>query len=93
MSNPLNIKQRLYSVYDAVSGLFGAPIPMVNDQAAARSFYDLIQQGDSPIAKHPTDHDLFHVGSIDTSTGVLFPVSPPELIVKGSAAPSRFQAE
>lgn len=92
MSN-LNIPQRLYSVYDSVSGLFGAPIPMVNDQAAARSFYDLISQGDSAIAKHPTDHDLYYVGSINTSSGVLDSCNPPDLIVKGSSAPSRFKSE
>lgn len=86
-----NILQRLYSVFDQVTGLYGAPIPMVNDQHAARSFYELIQAGDSSIAKHPADHDLFYLGSLNTSTGELSAQIPPTLIVKGSSAPSRFE--
>lgn len=62
---------KLFVVYDNVAcELFGAIIRAPNKEVARRSFNDLMQQHDSPIAKNREDYDLLYIGAID-NTGTI----------------------
>lgn len=52
---------------DAFMNLFTAPANGV----ATRMFSDLAVDKNTDVGKHPQDYRLVHVGTFDTSTGVL----------------------
>lgn len=57
---------KLYVVYDRVSGTFGMPVAIQNDNAAKRAF--LSQQKGQPYSD---DMELYGIGSYDPDTGTL----------------------
>lgn len=57
--------QSIYAIYDTVAQeLHGNLIRFRHDAAAVRVFQEVLQ-GDNPIAKHPTDFELVHLGFIN----------------------------
>lgn len=79
----------LYVVRDIVAAdLFGGIIRAANDEVARRSFHDLLQQKDSPIAAHRGDYNLLYLGDINNHGeiyhGDIFnKVDLPRIIAKG----------
>lgn len=66
----------LYAVYDSVACELFGPVQMLpNDDVARRIFSDAVSGSGSPLTSHPEDYNLYLLGSIDTSTGVVSPVS------------------
>jgi len=52
---------------------------------AVRSFTDEVNRVSetNEMNRHPSDYELYHVGTYDDQAGHLEPVSPPILIVRG----------
>lgn len=65
------MKRDVCSVYDRASQLFGQPIFVPSTGVAIRSFSDEVARkgDDNPIAKHPEDYELFHLGTFDDERG------------------------
>lgn len=75
--------QTLYSIYDAVSQLYTAPAPFVNEATAMRSFANLVNNDDSPYAINYRDYSLFRIGEWKDSAGTVTPFPAPEFVVSG----------
>lgn len=59
----------LYSIYDSVTGKFGAPWAAANDNQAKRSFERLAFDPTSDIHFRPQDYTLYALGGLDELTG------------------------
>lgn len=76
-----------YNLYAMRDNLVGFLSPMVddNDESAKRNFALMIQNSNGVLGFRPKDFDLFKIGSFDTKTGIVMPLSPIEYIVSGNA--------
>lgn len=61
---------RIYSIYDSAAGIYLPPFLMQRDAMAIRALSDVVNSKEHPIAQHPKDFTLFHLGSFDDSLGV-----------------------
>lgn len=66
-----------FSVFDEKAAVFSPPVFLSNKGLALRSFADVAADGKSPMAKHPEDFKLYHIGSFDAVSGKLEAVVPP----------------
>lgn len=74
----------IYSIRDNKTA-FMAPQLDINHKSAVRNF-DLTLatvSGDSIMGYAPEDFDLYFIGSFDTESGIVSPLSVPELISSG----------
>lgn len=62
---------KLFAVRDSDSGVFDGPLPMQTEQLALRKFSDMVQEGNSDVAKHPDKFTLWWVGTWCDSTGTV----------------------
>lgn len=66
----------IYSIRDFKTG-FLSPTVDVNDFAAVRNFeHAVLNSEQSLFFSHPEDYALYRIGSIDTDTGVITPLTP-----------------
>lgn len=81
------MKMVIVSVFDAKMEAFGRPFFVPTEGAAMRSFLDEVNRiaDDNPMAKHPDDYQLFHLGYFDDADGKFSNVTPPKLLVQGAA--------
>lgn len=65
--------QIIVSVKDNAAQAFGRPVFVPSSAVAIRSFRDEVNRKDSTddLAKHPSDFDLYEIGSFDDSTGII----------------------
>ena len=65
--------QIIVSVKDTAAQAFGRPVFVPSSAVAIRSFRDEVNRKDSTddLAKHPSDFDLYEIGSFDDSTGII----------------------
>ncbi len=63
-----------YSIYDKKALAYGTPFYQVNEQVAARTFKDLVQDRQSQVYLHPEDYDLYKVSTFNTRTGLVEPI-------------------
>jgi len=65
--------QIIVSVKDTAAQAFGRPVFVPSAAVAIRSFRDEVNRKDSTddLAKHPSDFDLYEIGSFDDSTGII----------------------
>lgn len=61
---------RIYAIFDAAAGVYMPPFHMQRDNQAIRAVQDVVNSKDHPIAQHPHDYTLFHLGSFDDNLGV-----------------------
>lgn len=73
----------LYAVRDSGTAAFNPPIMAQNDVMLRRSLKELFEQEQlrpererHVFVKYASDFDVFLVGTFDTDTGVVTPVSP-----------------
>lgn len=62
---------KLYSVYDRAVQSFERPFACKADGEAIRTFSDAVNDKSSPFFRHPLDFELYYVGTLDQSTGVI----------------------
>lgn len=75
--------ETLYSIYDAVSQLYTAPAPFVNEAAAIRGFANLVNDDVSPYSVNYRDYSLFRIGEWKDSAGTVTSFPAPEFVVSG----------
>lgn len=76
---------QVFSVYDVAAETFGPPITTAAVGLAVRSFTDAVNAvaKESPIAQHPKDFQLFHLGSFDETMGKFEMFPQPRRIAGG----------
>lgn len=79
------MKYGIYSMRDKHTG-FVSPTFDLNDQSAARNFSMALTTSGGVLGFAPSDFDLYLLGTFDTDSGVITPVSLPELVLTGSQA-------
>jgi hypothetical protein len=62
---------KVYSVYDSKAKTWEQPQFVVNKGAAARSWYDLVNQQNTQYNKHPEDYTLYEIGQWDDQAGIV----------------------
>lgn len=68
------MKTNLYVVYDTVSETTVSPLFSASrDEAAIRSFTEMMTDQRHPLSKHARDLHLIYVGQIDHATCAIFP--------------------
>jgi uncharacterized protein YpiB (UPF0302 family) len=71
----------LVSTRDSRTQSFGFVQTVNHLVDAERTFIDIIKRGDNNISKFPDDFSLHHIGSYDSSTGLVEPLPAPVLII------------
>ena len=74
------MKNEMYAVRDAVSGIYNSPYHQINKKVAIRTFREACNNVPE-IKDHAEDMELWYLGSYDNETGYF--CSEPELIEKG----------
>ena len=77
------MKLLAFSVYDSKAEVYGTPIFFATKGLATRAFEDQCNKSDSPIAQHPGDFTLFHVGEFDVDTGKFETLATPASLGTG----------
>lgn len=72
------------SVLDMVAHQYGRPFFTINEGSAIRGFSDEINNPESVLFRHPTDYQLFSLGSFDDETAQVEQASSPKLLISGS---------
>lgn len=72
----------MYSIRDIHTG-FMSPMVDQNDNSAARNFAHAIIASDGVMHTHPSDFDLFKIGSFDSENGQLDLLWPVVHIMSG----------
>ncbi|AXH74012.1 MAG: nonstructural protein [Microviridae sp.] len=61
----------MYVIYDTKAKFYNKPFFMQNDQIAQRAFTDLANDPQTDICKHPTDFQLYKVGTYEDATATI----------------------
>jgi len=68
MNRTLNV----YSLRDSKAGIYHVPQYFNTHGEAERWLTDMVKfSPDSPVARHPEDFDLLHLGTFEQSTGLV----------------------
>lgn len=78
------MKYVMLSVRDSAMDAFAAPFTVRAIGQAIRSFSDEVNRPESPMFAHPSDYELFHVGTFDEETGLVEAVSPPRSVARAA---------
>lgn len=74
------MKLVITSIYDRVSGMYGGPVLMQNENHAKRTFKAMMKSVSANPNDYPKiipeDTDLYVLGEFDSETGVITPESP-----------------
>lgn len=73
-----------YAIYDHALKCYATPFFSQNDASATRSFAMLKNDPTTPFSQFYQDFDLYCLGQFEDDTGLLIPLSPTRLVVKGS---------
>lgn len=76
--------QKMFSVRDCKAQAFLQPFFSTAVGSAVRALEDAVNDGQSPIAKHPADYVLYEVGSFDDQTGEVATLAPIKLLAVAS---------
>lgn len=74
------MKIKLFSIYDNVALDFGQVFPSPTFGSAERALKESVNNPDSPHAKNPSDFSLYHVGTFDSDTGLIEPVTVIQMV-------------
>lgn len=74
------------AVLDIKGGFFSPPMFVRSKGEAIRSFLDACADNNTTLSKHPTDYQLFLLGSFDDHSGMLVS-QVPEMLIAGEARP------
>lgn len=75
----------LYVVLDTLAEqILGAPLIFRADAAAVRLFSEAYNDANSVVAKHPNDHVLLCLGTIDDKTGQVVAQDTPRIVITGT---------
>lgn len=78
--------KKLYAIIDTASTLIiGGVHVFAHDAAAIRFFGDLVGDPQTMMGRHPNDHNLLALASVDEETGELLTDGCPSVVVTGAA--------
>lgn len=71
MEDKIKIKKliNMYAVYDKVAEIFMPAFSCENHAKAIQGFSDVANDPKGVVIKHPSDYELYFLGSFDQSTG------------------------
>ena len=78
------MKRVIVSIYDTKAMFFANPWTARNEGEAIRLFTSGINDKETQLNKHPTDFNLYYVGTFDDEIGTIEPAVP-RLIIAGSS--------
>jgi len=70
----MNTEVNLYAAYDTKAKLFLPIFGSTNNDTAAREFVAALIKEGTPVSDHPTDYNLFGLGTFHTVSGKLEPM-------------------
>ncbi|QXP44146.1 MAG: nonstructural protein [Arizlama microvirus] len=87
--------KKLYVVRDTLAdNIVGGVLVFPNDPPAVRFFVDILGEKSSVVGRHPDDHSLLYIGSLDESNGSIeLPEHGPVVVTTGSAIISMQEAK
>jgi len=59
---------QVYALYDRVGGFYGSPFFQQTDGLAKRALFEMANDLETQIGRHPADFQLFHLGAYDNLT-------------------------
>jgi len=71
---------KIFSIFDDKAQVYSNPFFMPHTGMATRAFADLVNDGQSNVAKHPSDFKLYQIGEFDDCSGGLTAVPQPVFI-------------
>ncbi|QXP08360.1 MAG: nonstructural protein [Arizlama microvirus] len=71
---------KVFSIFDDKAQIFSNPFFMPHTGMATRAFADLVNDGQSNVAKHPSDFKLYQIGEYDDVSGLLTAVPQPVFV-------------
>lgn len=80
------MKYSLYCVRDNKTS-FMTPTIDQNDACAMRNFTYAVQHTEGVLSASRQDFDLYKLGSFDSDSGRIIPLTVPELIMSGASVP------
>ncbi|UPW41649.1 nonstructural protein [Peromfec virus RodF8_30] len=75
----------LYAIRDVKTG-FMTPTIEASDDAAARNFTHSIVNSDTILFSFAQDFSLYRIGTYDSDSALVTPLTPIQLIIEGSTA-------
>lgn len=85
----MSTQLQIFTVKDGKADAFITPFFLPNKEMAIRTFGMSCSDEGHTFGCYPQDYHLYHLGSIDISTG-LFDTKPPELMITGMDARNAF---
>lgn len=73
------MEMKIFTVYDNVAEVYLRPFFCLNTGEAIRTFSDLVNDPNTPFAKHPTDYALYELGGYNDMNGLVHPKNPEPL--------------
>lgn len=78
--------KKLYAIQDTASQMIiGGVHVFAHDAAAIRFFGDLVADSQTMMGRHPNDHNLLVLASLDEENGELLTDGCPSVVVTGAA--------
>lgn len=77
-----------YSVLDIKLQAFATPFFLQRNEVAVRAFRDAVMDPKHPMAAHPEDYQLFHVGVWDDAAGGFLDFGKPVFLCNGQGETS-----
>lgn len=82
MKGDTKVILQIYGVYDEKAKSYLDPFYFGHDGEALRKFSDVIQNDQSPIAKHPGDYSMYKLGKFDSNSGHITADQNPQFLAK-----------
>lgn len=71
----------LYTIYDKVAQVYSSPMTQRTHGQASRMLQNEVHNPQSPIAQHPGDYELWHIGTWDQETGEVQPIQKERIAI------------
>lgn len=78
------MKYGMYCIRDVLTG-FMTPVLEQNAACAMRNFRMACSRPDSLMNHKASDFSIYHIADFDSDTGILYPISPIELVCNGGS--------
>lgn len=70
---------QIFSIRDSKTNIYYPPQFRTNEGEAQRDFHALINDPQSIPGKYPADYSMWHLGTYDSDSGAINPITPQKL--------------
>jgi len=67
---------KIFAIYDYKLVAYNRPFFLQSEGVAIRAFQDEINNKESELSKHPSDYDLYMIGTWEEYSGMITPQEP-----------------